>query len=89
MAHLDDSLRLLGEEATESCHERWNSLPHNLHIRNPHSPNTLQISLLRTPWYKETLKKMKKNWIGLRMNPPLHLPVALLIDLNIGKEEEE
>jgi hypothetical protein len=89
MAHLDDSLILLGEEAAEAFHRRWHSLPHGFQIREPHSPNTLQLSLLRTPWYKETLRKMKTRWIGLKMNPPLLLPVAPVVDLNTGKEEEE
>jgi hypothetical protein len=89
ISHLDDSLRLLGEEATEACHRRWHSLPHDLQIREPHSPNTLQLSLLRTPWYKETLRKMKTKWIGLRMIPPLLLPVAPMANLNSEKEEEE
>jgi hypothetical protein len=64
-------------------------LPHNLQIREPHSPNALQLSLLRTPWYKEALRNMRTNWIGLRMNPPLLLPVAPVADLNKEKEEEE
>jgi hypothetical protein len=81
ISHLDDSLRLLGEEAAEACHRRWHSLPHDLQIREPHSPNTLQLSLLRTPWYKEYLRKMKTKWIGLRMSPPLLLPVAPMVDL--------
>jgi hypothetical protein len=34
-------------------------------------------------------KKDENKWIGLRMNPPLLLPVAPVADLNTGKEEEE
>jgi hypothetical protein len=64
-------------------------LPYDLRIREPHSPNTLQLSLLRTPWYKETLRRMKTNWIGLRMSPPLLLPVAPMVDLKLEREEEE
>jgi hypothetical protein len=49
------------------------SLPHNLQIREPHSSNSLHISFLRTPWYKEEMRKLKTKWIGIRMNPPLLL----------------
>jgi hypothetical protein len=48
MTHLDDSLRLLGEEAKEAYHRRWHSFPHDLEIKDQ-SPNILQISLLRKP----------------------------------------
>jgi len=89
MAHLEDELRLLSEEATKSFHRRWNSLPHNLQIREPHSSNNLQISFLRTPWYKEEMRKLKTKWIGLRMNPPLILHVAPIVDISKEKEEEE
>jgi hypothetical protein len=89
MAHLDDSLRLLGEEVVEYFHMRLHSLPHNLKIIEPHSPNSLQLSLLRKPCYIKVLRKMRKNWIGLRMNPPLLLPIAPVADLNKEKEGEE
>jgi hypothetical protein len=85
ISHIDDTLRLLGEVAVEACHRRWHSLPHGLRIREPHSPNTLQLSLLRTPWYKETLRRMRTNWIGIRMSPPLLLPVAPMADLKPEK----
>jgi hypothetical protein len=52
IAYLHESLRLLGEEAIKTCHRRWNSLPYDFHIMEPHSPNNLQLSLLITPWYK-------------------------------------
>jgi hypothetical protein len=89
MAHLEDTLRLLGEEATKSFHRRWHSFPHNLQVREPHSSNDLQVAFLRTPWYKETMRKLKTKWIGLNMNPPLLLPVAPMADINKDKEEEE
>jgi hypothetical protein len=79
ISHIDDTLRLLGEVETKSFHERWHSLPHGLRIREPHSPNTLHLSLLITPWYKETLKIMKTNWIWLRISPPLLLPIDPMV----------
>jgi len=59
IAHLYDSLILLGEEKEKYFHRRWHSLPHGLQIKEPHAPNTLHISLLMTPLYKEDLRKMK------------------------------
>jgi hypothetical protein len=32
---------------------------------------------------------MRTNWIGLRMSPPLLLPVAPMDDLQLGKEEAD
>jgi hypothetical protein len=64
-------------------------LPRGLRIKEPHSPNTLYLSLLRTPWYKETIGRMKTNWIGIRMSPPLLLHVALMVDLKPEKKESE
>jgi len=89
MDHLDDTLRLLGEEAVEYFHRRWHSVPYNLQINEPHSPNYLWISITRTPWYKYALRNLKTEWIGLRMNPPLLLPIAPKDDINKEKEEEE
>jgi hypothetical protein len=86
---MDDTLRLLGEVAIEDFHRRWHSFPYGLRIREPHSPNTSQISLLITPWYKETLRRMITNWIGIRMSPPLLLPVAPMASLKPKNEEAE
>jgi len=30
ITYLEDTLRLLEEEATQACHRRWNSLPYYL-----------------------------------------------------------
>jgi hypothetical protein len=59
MAHIDDSLRLLGEEAIEVCNRMWHSLPQGFQIIETHSPKTLQISLLKKTSYNKTLRKMK------------------------------
>jgi hypothetical protein len=32
---------------------------------------------------------MKTKWIGLRMSPPLLIPITPMADLNLEKEEEE
>jgi len=75
ISHLYDSLKLLGEEAVEVFQKTWNFFPHNLKIKETHSPNTLQIYLLRTPWYKEDLRKMEIKCIGFRMSSTLLFPV--------------
>jgi hypothetical protein len=35
------------------------------------------------------MRNLKTKWIGLRMNPPLLLFVAPMVDINKEKEEEE
>jgi hypothetical protein len=35
------------------------------------------------------MRKLKTKWIGLKMNPPLLLPIAPVSDINRDKEEEE
>jgi hypothetical protein len=49
----------------------------------------MQLTLLKTPWYKETLRKINTKWIGLRIIHPLLLPLAPMADLKLEKEEEE
>jgi hypothetical protein len=79
----------LGEVATEACHRRWNYFPLGMRIREPHSPNTLQFYLLITPWYKEIVRRIRTNWIGIRMSPPLLLRISPLDYLQLGKEESD
>jgi hypothetical protein len=43
----------------------------------------LELALFKTPWYKETVRRMRTNWIGIL------LLVALMVDLKSKKEEVE
>jgi hypothetical protein len=66
MEHLEDFM----EKRHTSLPGRWHSLPHDLQVREPHSSNALQVAFFRTPLYKETMRRMKTKWIGLKVNPP-------------------
>jgi len=75
--------RMLGEDSIHACLRRWNTLPHNLNIREYHSPQRLKEALNRAPMYKKSMQRLKINWIGLKLSPPL------LLGMLEGRKEEE
>ena len=83
IAHFEDMERLLGESAAQACAHRWNTLAYSLKIREYHSPQRMREALNMTPMYKQTIQRLKVNWIGLRLNPPL------LLGMLEGRKEEE
>lgn len=58
-------------------------MPHNLQIREYHSPERSRNALERIPLYKRVMQILKVKWIGLKLSPPL------LLDLKEGRNEEE
>lgn len=83
ISHFEDMFRLLGDDSIHSCLRRWNTLPHNLKIREYHSPQRLREALNRTLMDKKSMQRLKVNWIGLKLNPPL------LLGMLEGRKEEE
>ena len=71
--HLEDMFRLLGDDSIPACLRRWNMLPFNLKIREYHSPQRMREALNRKPIYKQSIQRLKVNWINLRLSPPLLL----------------
>ena len=43
----------------------------------------MREALNRTPMYKQTIQRLKVNWIGLRLSPPL------LLGMLEGRKEDE
>jgi hypothetical protein len=89
ITHLEDTLRLLGDETTLDCQRRWHSLPHGIQIKEPHSHNTLQDSFFKTSLYKESLGKLNGKWIRLKFNPPLILHPSQLEYFDREKERDD
>ena len=58
-------------------------MPHNLKTREYHSPQTLRKALNKTPMYEKSMQRLKVNWIGLKLSPPL------LLGMLEGRNEEE
>ena len=83
IAHFEDMERLSGENCLHACTRRWNTLPHNLKIREYHSPTRMRGALARVPLYKQLMQNLQANWIGLKFSPPL------LLGLLEGVKEEE
>jgi len=83
ISHFEDMFRLLGDDSIHACLRRWNTLPHNLKIREYHSPQRLREALNRTPMYKQSMQRLKINWIDLKLSPPL------LLGMLEGRKEEE
>ena len=83
IAHFEDMERLLGDDCVHACMRRWNTLPHNLHIKKYHSPMRMKEALRRVPMYKRSMQRLNVNWIGFKLSPPL------LLGMLEGRREEE
>ena len=83
IAHFEDMLRLLVDDCVHACMRRWNTLPHSLQIREYHSPMRLREALKIVPMYKHSMQRLKVNWIGLKLSPPL------LLGMLEGRRKEE
>ena len=83
ISHFEDMFRLLGDDSIHACIRRWNKLPHSLKIREYHSPQRLREALNRTPMYNKSMQRLKVNWIGLKLSPPL------LLGMLEGRKDEE
>jgi len=83
----EDMFRLLGDDSIHACLRRWNTPPHNLKIREYHSPQRLREALNRTPMYKQSMQRLKVNWIGLKLSPPLLL--GMLGKEAVGRSRKE
>ena len=53
------------------------------HIALQPENQRMREALNRTPMYKQALQRLKVNWIGLRLSPPL------LLGMLEGRKEEE
>jgi len=73
ITYFEDIFIQLGDDIMKSCQRRWNTSPYNLKIREYHSPQRVREALNMTPMYKQTILRLKVNWIGLRLNPTLLL----------------
>jgi len=76
--------RLFGDDCLYACMRRWNTLSHNLKIREYHSPIRMREAMRRVPLYKKLVQNLIANWIGLKFSSPL-----LLVLLEGVKEEKE
>ena len=84
IAHFEDMKRLLGDACVHACMRIWNTLLHRFQIREYHSRMRLREALKRVPMYKHSMQRLKVNWIGLKLSPPL-----ILGTLEGRREEEE
>ena len=66
-----------------ACTRQCKTLPHSLRIKEYHSPTRMREALERVPLYKQLMKNLQANWIGLKFSPPL------LLGLLEGVKEEE
>ena len=73
VTHFEEMFRLLGDDNMKACQRIWNNFRYILKIKDYHSPQRMRDALNRTPIYKQALQRLKVNWIGLRLIPPLLL----------------
>ena len=74
---------LLVDDNIHTFLRRWNTFPYSLKIRDYHSPKRLREALKMTLMYKKSMQRLKVNWIGLKLSPPL------LLGMLEGRKEEE
>lgn len=82
ITHFEDMFRLLGDDNMQACLRRWNKFPYSLKIREYHSPQRMREALNKKHMYKKPIQRLKVNWIGLRLSPPL------LLGMLEGRKEE-
>lgn len=83
ITHVEDMFRFLGDDNMQDCLRRWKNFPYGLKMREYQSPQRMREALNRTPMYKQSIQRLKVNWIGLRLSPPL------LLGMLEGRKEEE
>ena len=83
IAHFEDMERLLGENATQACARRWNTMAHSLKIQEYHTPTRMKEALVRVALYKKSMQSLQASWIGLKLSPPL------LLGMTEGSIEED
>ena len=83
VTHFEDMFRFLGDDSKQDFQRRGNTFPYNLKIREYNSPDKMREALNITPMYKQALQRLKVNWIGLRLSPPM------LLGMLEGRKEEE
>lgn len=86
IAHFEDMERLLGDNCVRACTRRWNTLSHNLKIREYHTPTRMREALVRVPLYKKSMQNLQASWIGLKLSPPWLLG---LVEGSTEKEEHK
>lgn len=82
VTHFEDMFRFIGDDNLQCFQRRWNTLTYNLKIREFHSPDRMREALNRTPMCKKAFQRLKVNWIGLRLSPPL------ILGMLEGRKEE-
>ena len=71
------------EHALEACQNRSREISLKLKRIEPNSPYALNIDKFRSGIYRNTMRKMKLNWIHHKLTPPL------LLTLDIEKTLDE
>lgn len=57
-------------------------MPHDLKIREPHSPQNLTLAKIRIPWYIDLGRNQCKHWLPLRYQPLVLLQPLLAVNDN-------
>lgn len=94
IAHHEEMLKECKERVLAACQSRWKELTLRFQAMEPHSPQGLQAALFRARLCKDTIRRMKLRYIGLKFSPPLLLPLPTVKYLdeeekNKWKEEEQ
>ena len=77
------------DHALEPCQNRWIELSPELKKMEPHSPYAFKRALFRESMYKDIVRKMRLNWIGHMLTPPLLLTLDSKKNLDEAKEEQK
>lgn len=72
--------------AMEACFSRWKELIEELKKKGPHYPFLLNRAPFKASMCKETIRKLKLDWIGHKLASPLLLTLNPKEDVDEEKE---
>ena len=75
--------------AMEAWFGKWKELTKELKGKEVHSPSSLKRALSKDNMCKDVIKRLKLEWIGQKMIPPLLLTLNPEESINEEKERED
>ena len=73
ITHFEDMFRMSRDDSMQACLRIWNKFPYSLKMREYHSPQRMREALNMTPMDKQSIQRLKVNWIALKLSPPFLL----------------
>lgn len=73
--------------AMEAHFGRWKELMAELKSKEPQPPSSLNMALFRASMFKDVIRRLKLEWIGQKLAPPLLLTLNPKESINEEKKK--